>query len=189
MLKSYIKDPRHRVVLIFLLRAVAIYITWFIISNFFIEPTGNVNTWLNARVATDGAAVLRLTGFEASTTPGINQTLITISKQNMVGVGNPCNGLELFILFAGFILCFPGNTANKLWFIPTGLFIIHVVNAARAAALAYIQLRYPQHLDFNHHYTFTILVYAIIFGLWMYWVNKFAIKKHESLPVAEAAAE
>jgi hypothetical protein len=44
----------------------------------------------------------------------------------------------------------------------------------RAAILALIQLKAPEHLDFNHHYTFTVIVYSFIFALWMIWVNNFS---------------
>jgi hypothetical protein len=40
--------------------------------------------------------------------------------------------------------------------------------------LVLINNHYPQYLDFNHLYTFTILVYAIIFILWYIWAKKYA---------------
>ena len=97
-----------------------------------------------------------------------------INSHDMLAVGNACNGLELFILFAGFIACFPGNNKNKLWFIPLGIIAIELVNAMRAAVLALNQYYRPQSLQFNHHYTFTMIVYAFIFYLWYLWVNRFA---------------
>jgi len=41
----------------------------------------------------------------------------------------------------------------------------------RVVALITINYYAPQYIEFNHTYTFTILVYSIIFLLWMWWVN------------------
>jgi hypothetical protein len=47
-------------------------------------------------------------------------------------------------------------------------------------SLALIQYKAPEYLDFNHHYTFTVIVYAFIFLLWMIWVNKFSVQVQPS---------
>ena len=181
MLKKIIKDERQRALALFALKAVGIYIIWFISYDFFIAPAGKVDAWLNERVAVDAGRLLSLSGLEGGTQPGDRQTIVTIGRDTMVGVGNPCNGLELFALFAGFILCFPGAWKNKAWFIPAGFIAIHLINAIRTAALAFIQFKAPEYLDFNHHYTFTIVVYSFIFLLWVIWTNLFSKKK----PVSE----
>ena len=45
----------------------------------------------------------------------------------------------------------------------------------RVAALALNHQYARGSLDFNHHYTFTFVVYACIFGLWMLWARRLAI--------------
>jgi hypothetical protein len=47
----------------------------------------------------------------------------------------------------------------------------------RAASLALIQFYNPAYLEFNHHYTFVVIVYGIIFGLWIIWVNRLTTLK------------
>jgi exosortase family protein XrtF len=158
----------------FVILAIALYIIWFLSYDFVIAPDGRTDAWLNKVVADHSAILLNLIGYSSDTAPGIKQTILRINECSMVGVGNPCNGLELFVLFAGFIICFPGPVNKKLFFIPAGILIIHFVNVIRSAALALIQFKNPENLEFNHHYTFTILVYAIIFGLWMIWVNRYS---------------
>lgn len=160
--------------LAFIVKAVLLYIVWVLIYDFYIQPAQKIDAWLNYRVATESSLFLKLFGFNGSTLPGINQTIVQIDGVGMVGVGNPCNGLELFVLFAGFIICFPGSYKNKLWYIPVGLIVIHLVNAFRTFSLSLIQLKAPEYLDFNHHYTFTVIVYLLIFYLWIIWVNKYS---------------
>jgi exosortase family protein XrtF len=176
MLKRILKDEKQRRIASFVIKAVGLYLLWFIAYDFYLAPSGIIDAWLNNRVARDGVALLNLLGYNGSALPGIDQTVMCIDGIEMVGVGNPCNGLELFALFTGFILCFPGHWKTKLWFIPMGILIIHLVNVIRAAVLALIQKNAPEQLDFNHHYTFTIIVYTVIFVLWMLWTNKFSPK-------------
>lgn len=181
MLKKFIKDEKQRRIAVFVIKAFALYLLWFIVYDMYLAPAGNVDAWLNHRVAEDGTALLNLFGYNGSTTPGINQTVMQLDKRDILGVGNSCNGLELFALFTGFILCFPGKMKTKAWFIPAGILIIHLANIIRAAILVLIQKYSPEHLDFNHHYTFTIVVYTVIFLLWMLWVNRYSVIKREAV--------
>lgn len=174
MLEKFIKDPGQRAIAGFLIKAVMLYIIWFISYDFFIAPDGRTDEWLNALVANHSASVLSILGFDGSTVPGAAQTVIRIQGKEMVGVGNPCNGLELFALFTGFVICFPGSWKQKWWFILIGNAGIHFVNVLRATTLAIIQFKSPEHLEFNHHYTFTVVVYSFIFLLWVTWANKFS---------------
>src|SRR5690606_21620755 len=89
-------------------------------------------------------------------------------------VGDNCNGFKLFSIFSVFIIAFPGNWKKKLWFIPFGILIVHLANIVRVCALLLINNSHPEYLDFNHLYTFTIFVYAIIFGLWFWYAKKFS---------------
>lgn len=100
--------------------------------------------------------------------------VLGIDGSNGVWVGSPCNAIPLFILFAAFIIPFPGRHKHKWWFIPTGIVFIHFANIIRVVALCMIAYHSPFSLDFNHTYTFTFLVYLFIFMLWVLWVKKFS---------------
>lgn len=100
--------------------------------------------------------------------------VIGIDGSNGVWVGSNCNAITLFSLFSVFIIAYPGKTKTKLWFIPMGIIFIHFLNIIRVIALVLIANYAPQFLNFNHTYTFTFLIYAFIFMLWMIWVNKYS---------------
>jgi exosortase family protein XrtF len=89
-------------------------------------------------------------------------------------IGEPCNGLKVMGLFAIFILAFQGSWKDKLWYIPTGVILIHLANAIRVSALTIIEATHPEYLDFNHNVTFQVLIYGIIFGMWYLWVARFS---------------
>lgn len=171
-MKTIFKSESQKQLAFFLLKAVLLYFLWVLLYDFVLEPPQTLDAYLNFRVAHEAALILKLFGYQAGTTPGIHQTIVQINTTDMVGVGNPCNGLELFVLFAGFVISFPGKYIQKLWFIPSGIILIHLINSIRAALLALIQYTHPEFLDFNHHYTFTVVVYLFIFYLWIYWANK-----------------
>lgn len=94
-----------------------------------------------------------------------------VGGQGLV-VGVSCDGMALFALFSIFVLAYPGRPAHKVWFIPTGVAVVHMANYLRVMALMWIQVYWPESLDFNHHYTFTVLVYGVIFLLWYIWAVK-----------------
>ena len=91
-----------------------------------------------------------------------------------VWIGEPCNGVKIFGVFSIFIIAFPGNIKNKLWYIPLGILIIHFINVIRIAILTIISSKNPSILDFNHNITFQVIVYSIILGLWLIWIKKYA---------------
>ena len=91
-----------------------------------------------------------------------------------VWIGEPCNGVKLFGVFSIFIIAFPGNIKNKLWYIPIGIIIIHFINVIRIAILTIISSKNPSILDFNHNITFQVIVYSFILVLWFIWIKKYA---------------
>jgi exosortase family protein XrtF len=103
-----------------------------------------------------------------------NATIRTVGIDGTHGlwIGDPCNGLTLFALFAIFIVAYPGPWKHKLWFIPVGITVIHFLNVMRITALCIIVMKRPEWLDFNHTYTFQLLMYGFIFGLWWIWIQK-----------------
>lgn len=165
----------NRVLVRFLLVATAMYLTWFFGYEQWLALDGRLDAALCRHLTQAGVFVLRLAGFAAGVSP-TNAVLVMMDGQPSVVVGPPCNGLVLYALFGGFVLAFPGPWQRKLWFIPLGMVIIWGLNVLRVAALALNHHYAHQSVDFNHHYTFTFVVYACIFGLWMLWARRLAVK-------------
>jgi exosortase family protein XrtF len=154
----------------FLLTALALYLLWYLFYDLWLLPDKRLDLWLCRNVAQVSGSALNLFGFEGAA----NDRVVMINNYPSVLVGIPCNGLILFVLFAGFIIAYPGPWKAKLFYIPIGIFIIYVLNVIRVIALAINGFYSKQTLDFNHKYTFTFIVYAFIFGFWMYWVKRYA---------------
>jgi exosortase family protein XrtF len=163
---------------LFFLLAGSAYLFWFFLYELYIKP----NTLLDEKVISNiiyfSDKLLSLFYPRMYTSvDDRNMQMIGVDGGQPVWVGGPCDGVSIMAIFIIFIACFPANNKSKLWFIPLGIFIIHFLNILRVSALVMLSFHAPDYLAFNHTYTFTILIYAIIFGMWMFWVNKFATKQ------------
>ena len=162
----------------FLITAVLLYVGWYLLYQFYIEPTTKIDYYISKNISAGTIIVLELLGYTAAPFEESYHVIVGIADSFNAGVwiGNECNGLKLFSIFATFIIAFPGGWKKKLWFIPLGIVIIHLLNILRVVALVLINHFRNEALEFNHTYTFTFLMYLIIFGLWYIWVTKFGIK-------------
>lgn len=155
----------------FLIRAVAIYLAWFVFHQLPELGSGKVDILLIKHLAKSAKWILEVMGFTA---------FYSFNKIAMAGIEGSagliispsCNGLDLLVLFAGFIIAYPGTIRSKFLFIPVGLLIIDVLNIIRIVLLAWMAKFSPHLLEFNHSYTFTFSMYVIIFALWMVWIRK-----------------
>jgi len=155
----------------FLVIALGLYLFWYLAYDLCLKPDGRLDNWLTSNAAQVGAWTLNSIGFE---TEVVNRSRLLVEHRPAVWIDHPCNGLEMYVLFAGFILAFPGPWKNKILFIPFGILTIYLLNIIRIALLAINHHVSRNTFDFNHKYLFTYIVYILIFGLWVLWVNKFA---------------
>jgi exosortase family protein XrtF len=156
----------------FFIYAAVLYVSWFMLYELVIKSYTSVDQNLIALIITQTAFLLKLFGFKTyQEQEDWDMQLIGIDGAHPVWIGNACNAMTLFAFFTFFVIAFPGKIKGKLWFIPLGILLIHCANLLRVMGLALINFYAPDYLAFNHTYTFTILVYALIFSLWMWWVN------------------
>ena len=155
----------------FAIKAVVTFVVWMILYHGVIVPDGRLN-----RVLTDG--VISGTMFGLSTLgydTGSDGDVILIDREPVVLVADNCNGLELFALYTGFLLCFPGSWKYKVVFIPFGITLIYIVNVSREIVLALNYKFFQATFDFNHKYTYVFVVYFFVFAIWRYWLNNYSI--------------
>jgi exosortase/archaeosortase family protein len=99
---------------------------------------------------------------------------ISINQQDAIAIGNRCNGLFTIMIYIGFIIAYPGRWGSKAVFIVIGSISIFVSNIIRMIALTYNAIYHPISLEFNHSYTYTFVVYSVVFVFWIWWVNKYS---------------
>lgn len=98
--------------------------------------------------------------------------IIRIAGTGGVLLDKGCLGRNLLLLFAGFLIIYPGSWQPKVWYIPLGLVLIFILNLIRIGALTLISYTAPQYLDINHDIIFKYSVYVLTFILWMIYINK-----------------
>ncbi len=162
----------------FLVLAALGYVFLYLLYQFVIKPYTLLDQQLIAHIIKVSNQILTGMGYKTFMfLQDHDMQVFGIDGSNGVWVGANCNAATLFGLFAVFVMAYPGPLKHKLWYIPIGVLVIHAVNIIRVVCLAIIAFYNPYALDFNHNYTFTIIVYAFIFLLWMVWVNKFTSSK------------
>jgi len=97
---------------------------------------------------------------------------ICINGRKVVGVFDPCNALELMVLYLGFLISFPASIQRVVSYAVIGLVTIYLTNCIRLAALAFMNMHRMSAVDMAHHYVFKLIVYALIFGLWVLFTKK-----------------
>lgn len=161
----------------FLVVSSVIYLGLYLFFEFFIKKHTTIDQSFIAIIINSSDVVLKLFGYDTfKTISDTDYQVLGIDGSDGVWIGSSCNAITLFFLFAVFVAAYPGHQKSKLWFIPLGLLLIHILNIIRVIVLALIAFYNKDYLDFNHTYTFTFIIYGFIFFLWMTWVNKFSIR-------------
>jgi exosortase family protein XrtF len=169
MLRNLFKNPISR----FLISILGFYLGWYLIYNLWLHPAETIDLYVIDVTIAASKWLLELFGYDVFT--GVER-VIGVDGTGGLWVGDNCNGIALFSLFTGFILAYPGNWKKKLFFIPAGILLIEISNILRVVGLAILDTHSRAWTEFNHTYTFTILIYGLIFLLWMYWTNRISDK-------------
>lgn len=174
----------------FLIRAAVLFAGWKILYLFILIPSEVPDAWLVKQLGSGTASVLNVVygtnEFKAVATrrqkvygsDEVNVTFSNVQKEEkkLIGIYQACNGLELMILYAGFIIAFAGKWRTKLLFVVAGLFGLYIINVLRLVMLGYICIEYPAHFQFAHKYLFNLVVYAFTFLLWVWYVTASKVK-------------
>ena len=165
----------HKTLIRFFILCLLGYIGWFLMYTLWIEPFTSLDFWLSSLEAAEVTSILSTLGFDIQLIleEGYKHAFY-LHGQRTIGLANSCNGLVLFPLFSLFIIATPGLWKFKILYLLVGCVLIYHVNIMRIIALIFIKSTHPESLNFNHKYTFTIIVYSFIFFLWHIWITYFS---------------
>lgn len=155
----------------FIIKAVIVFVIWQILYQGFVKPDGRVDDWLTEAVSESTVFGLILVGFDSYQ----KDNVIYINGEQSVMVGDACNGLELFALFAGFLIAFPGKFWSKVVYSGIGILVIAFANVIREMLLAINYNYFRASFELNHKYTYALAVYALVFVIWMHWLNRYSV--------------
>ena len=175
-------------IIIFMAILLAFHILWkiFIKDWFAISFIYDSAYWLSGKVFVASVWVLDL--FNVNITPFSELTIKGTVRYNVifcpdnngfVYVNRSCSGLKQFYQWFFLMILYPGPWKQKLWFIPMGLGIIHIVNICRIVGMTFVTMTIPQHWDFMHDYVARPFFYVVMFFLWVWWNEKFYLKSKQ----------
>lgn len=158
------KHPATR----FLLTFLSLYILYVLIYEMWLVPSGYVDNLLVKHLVKATGKILNIFGY--STFSEANR--VGIVESSGIVIGPPCNGISLFALHVGLIIAYPSPWKAKWLLMLGGILMIHVLNLARLVGLAIIAKSNPESLSFHHSYTFTTIIYCLIFLSWYLWIKR-----------------
>ncbi|MFQ3575976.1 MAG: archaeosortase/exosortase family protein [Cytophagales bacterium] len=163
----------NKVIFFFFFKIIAFYLAWFVFYELIMGPSGPFDRWLTDTVAGYSKFFLQLMGYKVQIGENLKGNVVVwLNNRRLLGISSACNGQVLYPLFTAFIVATSGHWLRKLLMIVVGCLLIFQVNAIRVISLVLLKYYKPEWLDFNHRYTFVLLVFGFIFFLWVLWVNK-----------------
>ncbi len=173
----------------FLLRALVFFLIWELAYNIFLLPNRLVDRPLCEFVGKGTASFINIIkggnqaycqtvssyAYNEGELYLSDRAVVFLGPNRLIGIADACNGLNLLVLFIGFIVVYPSKIHVKLIYSIVGIVAIMLLNIARCAGLGLIHNSYPSFTDFAHHYVFKIVTYLAIFLMW-YWFVKITDK-------------
>ena len=107
--------------------------------------------------------------FNISTT--ISNDIITLPNGIQIQMQYGCSGFQQFLLIAILFILFPGPWKKKLWFIPSAILLVHILNIIRFVGISIYAIHFKEHFHFVHDWIFRPFIYFAIFMAWVIWVD------------------
>ena len=181
---------------LFLKKALLFFVIWKVIYLGFVLEYKVLDHPLTTHVGNASVYILNnwssMSGFKAvreaktSIYEGESTTeiasLIYHNDKKVLYIADLCNGLELIVLYIGFIVCMPSPFWRKFYYIIIGIIVLDLVNIARCIGLIYLQEYYQYYFDIAHKYIFNVTIYSVTFLLWVVYTRKIHLN-NETLQV------
>jgi exosortase/archaeosortase family protein len=159
---------------IFLVKIFGFFFIWLISDNWLTHvwiPFNYLWTYfyhiLLEILNSSSALGLEILGYEVVN----NYRSVAILGSYGVVIGNHCVGFGLTFAFVALIISYPGPWRKKLWFVPLGVALIMLSNIIRVMTLAISTYNKGGFVDLNQHDFFNYVIYALIFVLWVVWIQ------------------
>ncbi len=164
---------KHSKLFSFIAKAVGLYILWQIFYYFYLSTPNFLDEVVIGILMDLTKLFLDILGFDVF----IGNNLVGIIGTSGIIIGPPCNGIDLIYLFVAFFIALEGKLKTKIIFILLGSIVIFIFNVIRLVLLAIILKYNFISFDFHHSYTFTLIMYVIIFAIWYFYLKKYAFAK------------
>ena len=199
MLKiNLLKNKIPLQVRLFLGKALLFFIVWKLVYSLFLSDSKILDHPLTTHVGEACVVVLNslgdMSGFtstrEISTFVDGGELLVKEEASKIfhddklvLYIADVCNGLELMVLYIGFIVCMPSRFWRKVLYVIIGVILIDLINILRCTGLIYLREYFHAYFEFAHHYLFKATVYTATFLMWMVYSRKIHLKNEQPLQI------
>ena len=175
---------------LFLGKAVLFFVVWRIVYSMFLYDSKFIDYKLTTHVAEASTFFLNNSGFidgfttqrrivssvfEGETIKS-ESSVIYHNNKGVLYIADACNGLQLMVLYIGFIVCMPSSFLRKVLYVALGILVLDIVNILRCMGLIYLREYFHAYFDFAHHYLFKAIVYFTTFLFWRLFARKIQLK-------------
>ena len=132
------------------------------IYDLYLLPNGRLDEFLSFSGVSIASKILSFAGYAIKS----DGRIIGCIGARAVEINNGWNGVQLFGMFSGFIISYPGTWKNKLILLVSGSAVLFMVNALRIAFFAVFNFIYPEHWDLAHDTSSYIFFYPVVLAFW-----------------------
>lgn len=144
------------------------------------DENGDVVTWFGLDVTAPfefmschiASVVYRLVSLVRDTAYMPDEQTIRFASGSGSAIIWGCSGLKQMFIWTCLILTVRGGWKQKTWFIPLGWVCCHVFNILRIFLITLFIEFHPDWFHVLHDYIFKYAFYAMMFGLWVLFVEK-----------------
>lgn len=165
----------------FLIRSLIIFSIWKFTYHMLLKPTRVIDVPLTVQTSKNTTQLLALLYPTLNFTtiqsiPANNKDFFGVqilkNSKKILTILDPCNALEVFVLYIAFIISLPSNLKRMSLFVIGGVIGIYILNIIRCTFLGILNMDRSSYIDFAHHYLFTMVVYVAIFIGWALYINQ-----------------
>ena len=132
------------------------------VYDIYLLPNGRLDEFLSLSGVTIASKILSFMGFAIES----NGRIIGCIGARAVEINNRCNPLQIFGMFSGFIVSYPGTWKNRFILLATGSIVLFFVNALRIAFFAVFNSIFPEYWDLAHDTSSYIFFYPVVLTFW-----------------------
>jgi exosortase/archaeosortase family protein len=98
--------------------------------------------------------------------------IIRFKNLEAIQINNGCSGTKQMLQVIVLFVLYPGPWIRKVWYIPTVLGAIYLVNLFRISVLGFWRGQGWPYWDFLHDWPMRVMFYLVIFLFWYAWNEK-----------------
>ncbi len=160
----------------FLAKFLAIYVVGNLVYGIYIRQQSPMADGITKLVSEQVAWLISNThmGVEAAYSTKARVSLVEASTgKTVINVFEGCNGINVLIVFAAFLVAYGGQPGRLAVFLVLGFVAIHLANLARLWLLFNQAYTRSSYFYYFHKYLFTAFIYFFVVLLWIAWAWKF----------------